>query len=406
MYVSFVRFDGLLSLIDPPKVTVPDAVKECRSAGIRVIMVTGDHAITAGAIAQQVGIFSKKNKIIHYTAQTEIAADKLMKTSAVVEGSVLSQMSEADLDNVIQNHWEIVFARTSPEQKYNIVSSFQRAKNVVAVTGDGVNDSPALKKADIGVSMGIAGTEVSKEAADMILLDDDFSTIVHGVEEGRLIFDNLKKSIVYTLTSNIPELLPFLAMIIFDIPLPLGTITILMIDLGTDMVPAISLAFESPEEDIMKRPPRDPTQDRLVNGRTIYLAYCIIGVMPAAAGFFVYFVIMAEHGFLPSDLMCLGTEWINQANNAVKDSFGQEWSYGQRNELLLTCQTCYFLSIVEVQWADLIISKTRWVSIFTQGFRNLVIFLMDELRRCIMRQKDKKGPLRAIGEYIYELTYY
>ena len=197
-----------------------------------------------------------------------------------------------------------------PEQKYNIVSSFQRAKNVVAVTGDGVNDSPALKKADIGVSMGIAGTEVSKEAADMILLDDDFSTIVHGVEEGRLIFDNLKKSIVYTLTSNIPELLPFLAMIIFDIPLPLGTITILMIDLGTDMVPAISLAFESPEEDIMKRPPRDPTQDRLVNGRTIYLAYCIIGVMQAAAGFFVYFVIMAEHGFLPSDLMGLGTEWI------------------------------------------------------------------------------------------------
>ena len=216
--------------------TVPDAVKECRSAGIRVIMVTGDHAITAGAIAKQVGIFSKKNEIIHYTAQTKINADNIMETSAVVEGSVLSQMSEADLDNVIQNHWEIVFARTSPEQKYNIVSSFQRAKNVVAVTGDGVNDSPALKKADIGVSMGIAGTEVSKEAADMILLDDDFSTIVHGVEEGRLIFDNLKKSIVYTLTSNIPELLPFLAMIIFDIPLPLGTITILMIDLGTDMV--------------------------------------------------------------------------------------------------------------------------------------------------------------------------
>ena len=161
------------------------------------------------------------------------------------------------LDRVIAVHWEIVFARTSPQQKLRIVEAFQRPGAVVAVTGDGVNDSPALKMADIGIAMGIAGSEVSKEAADMILLDDDFGTIVAGVEEGRLIFDNLKKSIVYTLTSNIPEIVPFLTWVVVGLPLPLSTILILLIDLGTDLLPAISLAYEEAESDIMQRPPRD-----------------------------------------------------------------------------------------------------------------------------------------------------
>merc|ERR1712070_575288 len=148
---------------------------------------------------------------------------------------------------------EIVFARTSPQQKLIIVEGCQRLGQIVAVTGDGVNDSPALKKADIGVAMGIAGSDVSKQAADMILLDDNFASIVTGVEEGRLIFDNLKKSIAYTLTSNIPEISPFLFFIIFQVPLPLSTVLILCIDLGTDMVPAISFAYENPELDIMDR---------------------------------------------------------------------------------------------------------------------------------------------------------
>eukprot|EP00056_Hartaetosiga_gracilis_P020287 m.18559 g.18559 ORF g.18559 m.18559 type:complete len:155 (-) comp8327_c0_seq3:682-1146(-) len=152
-------------------------------------------------------------------------------------------MSEEDLDKVL-HHKQIVFARTSPQQKLRIVQGCQRRGDVVAVTGDGVNDSPALKAANIGVAMGIAGSDVSKEAADMILLDDDFSSIVKGVEEGRLIFDNLKKSIAYTLTSNIPEISPFLIFILAQVPLPLSTIMILAIDLGTDMYPAISLAFK------------------------------------------------------------------------------------------------------------------------------------------------------------------
>lgn len=184
--------------------------------------------------------------------------------ACVVHGVELKDMTPAQIDDILRNHSEIVFARTSPQQKLIIVEGCQRQGAIVAVTGDGVNDSPALKKADIGVAMGIAGSDVSKQAADMILLDDNFASIVTGVEEGRLIFDNLKKSIAYTLTSNIPEISPFLLFIIIDIPLPLGTITILCIDLGTDLIPAISLAYEEAESDIMKRKPRDPIHDKLV----------------------------------------------------------------------------------------------------------------------------------------------
>ena len=186
-------------------------------------------------------------------------------------------MSAEQLDEMLANHAEIVFARTSPQQKLIIVEGCQRTGAIVAVTGDGVNDSPALKKADIGIAMGIAGSDVSKQAADMILLDDNFASIVTGIEEGRLIFDNLKKSIAYTLTSNIPEISPFLLFILADVPLPLGTVTILCIDLGTDMFPAISLAYEQPESDIMKRKPRDPAKDKLVNARLISMTYGQIG---------------------------------------------------------------------------------------------------------------------------------
>ena len=252
------------------------------------------------------------------------------------------------LDRVIAVHWEIVFARTSPQQKLRIVEAFQRPGAVVAVTGDGVNDSPALKMADIGIAMGIAGSEVSKEAADMILLDDDFGTIVAGVEEGRLIFDNLKKSIVYTLTSNIPEIVPVLTWVVVGLPLPLSTILILLIDLGTDLLPAISLAYEEAESDIMQRPPRDAKRDRLVNSRLIFLAYGIVGVMQATAGFFLYFVIMAEHGWYPGRLVGTRDSWDSWEVGVLTDSYGQDWSYGQRKLLEATSQTAFFLAIVQV----------------------------------------------------------
>ncbi|MEQ2170782.1 Sodium/potassium-transporting ATPase subunit alpha-3, partial [Goodea atripinnis] len=274
-------FVGLMSMIDPPRAAVPDAVGKCRSAGIKVIMVTGDHPITAKAIAKGVGIISEGNETVEdIAARLNIPVSQVNPRDAkacVIHGTDLKDLNQEQMDDILKNHTEIVFARTSPQQKLIIVEGCQRQGAIVAVTGDGVNDSPALKKADIGVAMGISGSDVSKQAADMILLDDNFASIVTGVEEGRLIFDNLKKSIAYTLTSNIPEITPFLFFILVNIPLPLGTITILCIDLGTDMVPAISLAYEAAESDIMKRQPRNPLRDKLVNERLISIAYGQIG---------------------------------------------------------------------------------------------------------------------------------
>merc|ERR1711953_1368386 len=372
-----LRFVGLMSMIDPPRAAVPDAVLKCRSAGIKVIMVTGDHPITAKAIARSVGIISDGTETVEDIATRKgIPVEEVNPRealAAVVHGGEIKDLSEKALDEILMYHTEIVFARTSPQQKLIIVEGCQRMGAIVAVTGDGVNDSPALKKADIGVAMGIAGSDVSKQAADMILLDDNFASIVTGVEEGRLIFDNLKKSIAYTLTSNIPEISPFLLFILADVPLPLGTVTILCIDLGTDMVPAISMAYEKAESDIMKRPPRNPFTDKLVNERLISLAYGMIGMIQASSGFFTYFVILAENGFLPGKLLGIRREWDSSAVNDLEDSYGQEWTYKDRKILEHPCHTAFFVSIVVVQWADLIICKTRKNSVFQQGMKNWIM---------------------------------
>uniref|UniRef100_A0A8C1F045 Sodium/potassium-transporting ATPase subunit alpha n=1 Tax=Cyprinus carpio carpio TaxID=630221 RepID=A0A8C1F045_CYPCA len=430
--VNRLCFLGLISMIDPPRAAVPDAVGKCRSAGIKVIMVTGDHPITAKAIAKGVGIISEGNETVDDIAERlNIPLSQVNPRDAkacVIHGSDLKDMSSEYLDDILRNHTEIVFARTSPQQKLIIVEGCQRQGAIVAVTGDGVNDSPALKKADIGVAMGISGSDVSKQAADMILLDDNFASIVTGVEEGRLIFDNLKKSIAYTLTSNIPEITPFLLFIIGSVPLPLGTVTILCIDLGTDMVPAISLAYESAESDIMKRQPRNPKTDKLVNERLISMAYGQIGMIQALGGFFTYFVIMAENGFLPQTLLGIRLDWDDRSVNDVEDTYGQQWTYEQRKVIEFTCHTSFFASIVVVQWADLIICKTRRNSVFQQGMKStalaaflsycpgmdialrmimwwfcalpysLLIFVYDEIRKLILRRNP--------GGWVERETYY
>ncbi|XP_057341392.1 sodium/potassium-transporting ATPase subunit alpha-B-like [Microplitis mediator] len=386
--MSGYRFLGLISLLDPPRASVPDAVHTCRAAGIKVIMVTGDHPVTAMAIAKTIGIIGEghetryekllhldnklfnnsNNKLSTVTSTSENNDDNYK--AIIVTGTELRFMTDNELDNVIKNYEEIVFARTSPQQKLIIVESCQRIGEIVAVTGDGVNDSPALRKADIGIAMGITGSDVAKSAADMVLMDDNFSSIVTGIEEGRLIFDNLKKSIVYTLTSGMPEMIPMLSSLILSIPLPLVIELVLCIDIGTDLLPAIALAYEKPESDIMKRPPRNPQYDKLVNKRLISMAYGQIGMTQALAGFMNYFLILGYHGFLPGDLFGLRQDWENKNIVDLKDSYGQTWNYESRMVLLSEARTGYFVAIVITQMMDLLMCKTRRNSLFQQGMDN------------------------------------
>jgi len=324
-----------------------------------------------------VGIISDSSETVHdisrRTGRAVESVDSRMAQAAVVHGSELREMTSQQLDELLATHPEVVFARTSPQQKLAIVEACQRAGSIVAVTGDGVNDSPALKKADIGIAMGVNGSDVSKQAADMILLDDNFASIVLGIEEGRLIFDNLKKSIIYTITSNVPELLPFLIYIAFGFPLALSTVCILLIDLVTDMVPAISLAYEKAETDIMSRRPRNPKTERLVNLKLVMLAYAQIGVLQALAGFFCYFVVYYENGWKPRELYGVRTRWDNKNETGIADSLGIVWGYEERKLLEYTSQTAFFVTIVILQWGDLIICKTRKLSIFQQGMDNHVL---------------------------------
>jgi sodium/potassium-transporting ATPase subunit alpha len=380
--VDGLCFVGLISLIDPPRDSVPEAVRLCTSAGIKVIMVTGDHPLTAETIARQVGIIRSEsaNELAEERGVGLLDVPLRDARAIVVHGELLRDMSDAQLDAVLA-HEQIVFARTSPQQKLRIVEGCQRRGEIVAVTGDGVNDSPALKKADIGIAMGIAGSDVSKEAAKMILMDDNFASIVRGIEEGRLISDNLKKSIAYTVSSNIPELIPFLAFIAFRLPLGLTTFLILCIDIGTDMLPAISLAYEEAESDIMQRKPRNPKTDHLVNARLIGFAYFTIGVAQTMAGFFTFLMVLSiELGLHPSEL--LGSE-----RGASATSYGfsgsvpmDMWlgshfvSRETRALALRRGQSSFLLSIVLTQWIDLLICKTRKRSLFQQGMRNIVLW--------------------------------
>lgn len=275
-------FVGLISLMDPPKESVPYAIKKCQSAGIKVIMVTGDQPPTAAAIAKQIGIITMKTnqdlKEEGFTSEEALERAKAI----VIHGDMIVRAyenGEEEGDRTLDS-WcrkkQIVFARTTPAQKLLIVKANQRLGAIVGVTGDGVNDSPAIKQGDIGISMGISGSDVTKDAADMILLNDDFASIVDGVEEGRKIFDNLKKTIVYLLTSNMTEIWPFIALVLIQIPLPLSNIFMLCICVGTDIYPALSLAYEEAEVDIMTRRPRKP-DEHLVSAKLLGHAYGNMG---------------------------------------------------------------------------------------------------------------------------------
>jgi len=283
---------ALVAMHDPPRDEVSAAVAECQAAGIRIIVTSGDHPLTVAAIARQVGIVKSE-------------------VPAVYTGADLETWSWAALRHALEAD-EVLFARTSPRDKLRIVEALQDMGQTVAVTGDGVNDAPALKRADVGVAMGKTGTDVAREAADVVLMDDNFATIVAAVEEGRVIFDNIRRFIGYVLTSNVPEILPYVAFVLLGIPLPLPVLLILAIDLGTDIAPAIGLATERAETDVMRRPPRARTE-RLITRGLFLSSYLLWGVLETIAGFAAFFWVLHHEGWAMGQPLATAAPLYGQA---------------------------------------------------------------------------------------------
>ena len=270
-----LTFIGMIAFWDPPRVEVAAAVAHCRSAGIRVIMITGDDGRTAQSVARQIG----------------------MPVAKIVTGDDLSGLSPERLLEVV-NEPGVLFARTSPQHKLAIVKCLKDNGEVVAVTGDGVNDAPALKAADIGVAMGIRGAEVAKEAAEMVITDDNFASIVMAIREGRTVYANIGKLVTYMFASNVPEIVPFLCFIFLGIPLPLMVLQMLAVDLGTDLFPALALGTEPPEPGIMDAPPRRKSKRLLGLGR-LSRAYLFLGLIEAALAMLAFFATYWFAGWRP-----------------------------------------------------------------------------------------------------------
>lgn len=323
-------FVGLAGMLDPPRPEVPKAMEMCHRAGIRVVMITGDYGLTALSIAKKIGL-----------AKTE--------KPRVITGPELSEIGEDALKEVLKKE-EIIFARVSPEHKMRIVTAFKDMEEVVAVTGDGVNDAPALKKADIGVAMGIRGSDVAKEAASMILIDDNFASIVAAVEEGRAVYANIKKFIAYILTHNFAEVVPFIGFILFSIPLPITVMQILAIDLGSDIVPALGLGAEPPEPGTMDRPPRS-RKEKLLDLPLLLRAYGFLGPVEALSSMSGYFFIYFQNGWRP------GMPMLDSGT------------------VFLTASTMCFAGIVATQVGNVFVCRTERESVFKIGFfTNRLVF--------------------------------
>lgn len=292
---SNLVFAGLAGLEDPPRPEVPEAIQKCREAGIKVIMVTGDHPQTAVALAREIGL-----------VRTDMPT--------VVSGHEMRRLSHVQLFSKLDDP-EIVFARVAPDQKRQIVDALKRKQHIVAVTGDGVNDAPALKSAHIGIAMGISGTDVAKAAADVVLLDDNFASIVRGVEEGRTAFDNIRKFLTYILAHNVPELIPNLVLALAHLPLALTPLQILAVDMGTDSLTALGLGTERSEPDTMRRPPR-PASEPLLDRSTALRAYLLLGVIEAVAALSAFWFVLRASGWQPGNPLPISDPGYVQATTA------------------------------------------------------------------------------------------
>lgn len=283
-----LTFLGLVAMMDPPHTEVPEAVMRCRRAGVRIVMITGDHPLTALALARKIGLVSDTNQV----------SDPAV--SPVIEGDQIDAMSDDMLRRLLsssnQERATPVFARMAARHKMRVVTLLKAMGEVVAVTGDGVNDAPALKTAHIGIAMGLAGTDVAKETADMILLDDNFATVVNAIEEGRTVYANIRKFVTYVLASNIAELVPYLGFGIFSIPLPLTIPQMLAVDLGTDIVPALGLGAEKPHPGVMEVPPRSRSE-RLLSKALLLRSYGFLGVIEGVIAMTGFFWFLLENGW-------------------------------------------------------------------------------------------------------------
>lgn len=322
-------FIGVTALYDPPRPEVKDAITLCKKAGIRVVMITGDYQITALSIARQVGIISSEDV-------------------GMITGVELSEMSDEQLKEKLKR--EVVFARINPEHKLRVVSAFKDLGNIVAVTGDGVNDAPALKRADIGIAMGLRGTDVAREAAEMILTDDNFASIVAAIEEGRAVFANIKKFITYIFAHLVPEAVPFIFYALLKIPAPITAMQILAIDLGTETLPALALGVEKPEPGIMDVPPR-PRKQGIIDKNLLFRGYVFLGLLNTLAVLVAYFLVLYQGGW----------------------KFGmslepQETAF--LNPLHLKAMTMVFVGIVVMQIANVFACRSEKYSAFKIGFFN------------------------------------
>jgi len=300
---SDLRLLGLVALADPPRPHVAPAVAACHQAGIRVHVVTGDHGLTAAAIARQVGIGGAGG-------------------ARVVNAGELDAMSERELDELLAGGEEIVFARSSPEAKLRIADALRDLGEVVAMTGDGVNDAPALRRADIGVAMGRSGTDVAREASTMVLTDDDFATVAAAVEAGRRVYDNVRKFVVYIFAHAVPEIVPFLAFALSGgaVPLPITVLQILLIDLGTDTLPALALSREPAEPGIMARPPRR-RDEGVIRPVMLLRAWGILGLLAAGLTMTAFFVTLTRAGWRPGDPVGAGSPLRSAYREATTVTF-------------------------------------------------------------------------------------
>ncbi len=384
---------GLIAMMDPPRPEVAEAVKKCHSAGIRIVMITGDYGLTAESIARKVGIIRGSHP-------------------RIITGFDLNAMDEKALEEALKD--EVIFARVAPEHKLRVVSALQELGQIVAVTGDGVNDAPALKKANIGVAMGMSGSDVAKEAAAMILTDDNFASIVNAIEEGRAVYSNIRKFSTYIFTSNTPEAWPFIlyAFSAARIPLALNVMHVLSIDLGTDIVPALALGSEPPEPGVMDRPPRN-LKDHVIDGSMLRRAYIWLGSVQSIATMAAFYFYYWTNGYkgqwldLPADgqlyrsatAMALAAVVMTQIGNLFAErserisvfkfslTNNRMLWYGILTEVLLVGAIVYlpvFHSFIGTgpfafkYWGFLVL----WIP---------SLIIVDEFRKWRIRRKEKRG---------------